>query len=120
MNVANGSDATDATDDEAVDTVCATAGETTTAPKAAAIVIKRTALPTLGQRASVLATVQGGALKRRPDGRPGPPLRAPAARTSVGTEEWCGVRSNRGMTGWSQTGVMVTAPWESRAALPSR
>ncbi|MFN4925405.1 hypothetical protein [Bradyrhizobium sp.] len=38
--------------------------------------------------AIVLAAVKGDALARRPDGSPGPPLRAVAVRTLAGTEEW--------------------------------
>ncbi|HEV2652211.1 MAG TPA: hypothetical protein VGU69_13190 [Rhizomicrobium sp.] len=52
-------------------------------------VTRLTVLPTRCQPAIVLATVQGKALSRRPDGRPGPPLRATAVLTSVGTKEWC-------------------------------
>jgi hypothetical protein len=47
--------------------------------------------------AIVLAAVQGEALSRRPSGRPGLPLRATAVMDLVGTEEWCCIRSNRGM-----------------------
>src|SRR5450631_1190111 len=38
--------------------------------------------------AIAMATVKGKALARRPDGRPGPPLRATAVQVSAGTEEW--------------------------------
>jgi len=38
--------------------------------------------------AIVLATVKGEALKRRPDGRPGQPIRATTVRNLAGTEEW--------------------------------
>lgn len=38
--------------------------------------------------AIVLAAVKGSALARRPDRRPGPPLRSMAAKILTGTEEW--------------------------------
>jgi len=38
--------------------------------------------------AIVLAAVKGEAPARRPDGRPGPPLRATAVQIPAGTEEW--------------------------------
>jgi hypothetical protein len=44
-------------------------------------------LPTPGKPAIVLAAVQGEALARRPIGRSGPPLRAPAGSIPVGTKE---------------------------------
>ena len=41
------------------------------------------------RKVSILLTaVQGEALTRRPNGHPGPPLRATAVRTLAGTEEW--------------------------------
>ena len=69
--------------------------------------------------AIVLAAVQGEALSRRPGGRPGPPLRAMAVTDLVGTEEWCCVRSNRGMTDFSGRTITITPPWSTQA-LPCR
>ena len=66
--------------------------------------------------AIVLAAVQGKALSRRPRGRPGPPLRATAIANVVGTEEWCCVRSNRGMTEFSRRTITITPPWSTQAA----
>ena len=72
------------------DATIRTANETAaTAPQAA--------IPTEDEHAAVLATVQGEAASRRPFGRPGRPLRAAAETVLVGTEEWCRLRSNRGM-----------------------
>jgi hypothetical protein len=45
-------------------------------------------LPRDRMAAIVLAAVKGEALARRPDGRPGPPLRATAEQILAGTEEW--------------------------------
>ena len=56
------------------------------------------AIPIEGKHATVLATVQGETASRRPFGRPGRLLPAAAATALVGTEEWCRLRSNRGMT----------------------
>jgi hypothetical protein len=58
--------------------------------------------------AIVLTAVQGKALSRRPRGRPGPTLRAMAVTDLVGTEEWCCIRSNSGMTSFSGRTVTIT------------
>src|ERR1700730_13846494 len=63
--------------------------------------------------AIVLAAVQGETLSRRPIGRPGPPLRAMAVAGMVGTEEWCCVRSNRGMRDFSRLTITITPPWST-------
>ena len=59
--------------------------------------VLQAAIPKENEPATVLATVQGEAASRRPFGRPGRPLCASAATALVGTEEWCRLRSNRGM-----------------------
>jgi hypothetical protein len=65
--------------------------------KQEAATVMQAAFPKENEHAAVLATVQGEAAWRRPFGRPGRPLRAAAATALVGTEEWCRLRSNRGM-----------------------
>jgi hypothetical protein len=52
-----------------------------------------TIVPRDRKRAVVLAAAKGDALSRRPDGRPGPPLRATAASKLVGTWGNRGARS---------------------------
>ena len=54
----------------------------------AKIATMHTIVPRDRKAAIVLAAVKGEALTRRPDGRPGPPLRATAVRTLAGTKEW--------------------------------
>ena len=49
---------------------------------------KHTIVPRVRKRAIVLVAVKDDARTRRPNGRPGPPLRATAVRTLAGTEEW--------------------------------
>jgi hypothetical protein len=65
--------------------------------EAAKIMTMHSVVPRDRKAAIVLATVEGDALARRPDGRPsdrcpragsGPPLRATAAQILAGTEEW--------------------------------
>src|ERR1700730_17869778 len=69
--------------------------------------------------AIVLAAIKGEALSRRPGGRPRLPLRATAVAKVVGTEEWCCVRSNRGMAdSWVRV-LTITPPW-SIQAVPCR
>jgi hypothetical protein len=72
------------------------------------------AIPTEDEPATVLATVQGEAASRRPFGRPGRPLRAAAATASVGTEEWCRLRSNRGMADRVHTERTINHPASTR------
>ncbi len=64
--------------------------------------------------AIVLTAVQGEAQLRRPRGRPGPPLRTTAAAKVVGTEEWCCVRSDRGMTTLSVRVLTIIALWSTQ------
>jgi hypothetical protein len=45
-------------------------------------------VPRCRKAAIVLAAVKGEALARRPDRRPGAPLRATAVQLLAGTEEW--------------------------------
>ncbi len=54
----------------------------------AKLATKHTIVPRGRKRAIVRATIKGEALTRRPNGRPGPPLRATAERTLAGTKEW--------------------------------
>jgi len=62
--------------------------------------------------AIVLAAVKGSALARRPDGRPGPPLRAMAAKILAGTEEWTAFWPNKGMTkGLTSCGTVTPPHW---------
>ena len=74
------------------------------------------AIPTEDKHATVLATVQGEAASRRPFGRPGRPLRAAAATALVGTEEWCRLRSNRGMADGVHTERTINLPMSTREA----
>jgi len=55
---------------------------------AARSVTKHTIVPKDRKTAIVRAAAKGEALASRPDGRPGPPLRAMRSRTLAGTEEW--------------------------------
>jgi hypothetical protein len=55
---------------------------------AAKITTMHSVVPRDRKAAIVLAAVKGEALARRPDGRPGPPLRATAVQVLAGTEEW--------------------------------
>jgi len=66
--------------------------------------------------AIVLADVQGKAHLRRPRGRPGPPLRAATVRALVRTEEWCCIRSNRGMAAFSGRMITITPPGSTQVA----
>ena len=72
------------------------------------------AIPTEDEHATVLATVQGEAASRRPFGRPGRPLRAAAATALVGTEEWCRLRSNRGMADKMHMARTINLPMSTR------
>src|SRR5258708_7447113 len=65
--------------------------------------------------AIVLAAVKGEALSPRPRGRPGQPPRATAVAKVVGTEEWCCVGSNRGMTDLSVRVPTITPLWSTQA-----
>ena len=58
---------------------------------AAKITTMHSIFPRDRKAAIVLATVKGEALARRPDGRPGLPLRATAVQVLAGTEEWSAV-----------------------------
>lgn len=93
----------------AADATIRTANKTAaSAPKAA--------IPTEGEHATVLATVQGDAASRRPFGRPGRPLRAAAATALVRTEEWYRPRSNRGMAKGEHTERTINLPMNLVAA----
>jgi hypothetical protein len=77
----------------------------------------RTLLTNERKHAIVLAPVQGKAASRRPFGRPGPPLRATAARLLVGTEEWCRTRSNRGMADRIPNTRTISPPRSTQGSL---
>jgi hypothetical protein len=55
---------------------------------AAKITTMHSIVPRDRKAAIVLAAVKGEALTRRPDGRPGPRLRATVARNLAGMKEW--------------------------------
>jgi hypothetical protein len=55
---------------------------------AAKITTTHSIVPRDRRAAIVLAAVKGEALARRPDGRPGPLLRATAVKILAGTKEW--------------------------------
>ena len=86
-----------------------------TANKAAATV-PQTAIPTEDEHATVLATVQGEAASRRPFGRLDGHCARRLLQRSVGTEEWCRPRSNRGMADRVRTERTINLPMSTREA----
>ena len=59
--------------------------------------VVQAAIPKEKEPAVVLTIVQGVAASRRPFGRPGRRCARRLRRPWSGTEEWCCLRSNRGM-----------------------
>jgi hypothetical protein len=87
---------------------------------AAKITAMHSILPMDRRAATVLATVKGEALARRPDGRPRPPLRATAIQILAGTEEWHVFWPNKGMKEDPQFCGKVIPPRRSKEARPFR
>ncbi|MGH6707542.1 MAG: hypothetical protein ACREEK_01105, partial [Bradyrhizobium sp.] len=73
-----------------------------------------TIIPRDRKAAIVLAAVKGEALTRRPNGRPGPPLRATTVRTLAGTKEWSAFRPNKGIDLGLRSDDMISHPQQSK------